>query len=102
MIAPRRRRSVPEIARSSVLLPAPLLPSTATTPPSGTASDTPRQRAHGARVADVEIPDVQQDAVCSSQGNPSSVANVSGCLMHDNPVPVSGGRTPRRAGARSP
>jgi hypothetical protein len=33
---------VPEIARSSVLLPAPLPPSTATTAPSGTDSDTCR------------------------------------------------------------
>ena len=34
--------SVPESARSSVDLPAPLLPSTATTAPSGTVSETPR------------------------------------------------------------
>jgi hypothetical protein len=32
--------STPDMARSRVVLPAPLLPSTATTPPSGTSSET--------------------------------------------------------------
>ena len=41
VIAPRCPRRVPDTARSSVLLPAPLFPSTATTAPSGTSSDTP-------------------------------------------------------------
>jgi hypothetical protein len=36
------QRSVPEMVRSSVLLPAPLLPRTATTLPSGICMDTPR------------------------------------------------------------
>ena len=42
VIEPCRGRSVPEIARSRVVLPAPLLPSTAVTVPSGTSSETPR------------------------------------------------------------
>ena len=41
-IRPRCSRSVPEMARSSVVFPAPLLPRTATTLPSGTSIDTPR------------------------------------------------------------
>ena len=42
VIAPPWAASVPESARSSVDLPAPLLPSTARTAPSGTESETPR------------------------------------------------------------
>ena len=41
-IRPRCSRRVPEMARSSVVFPAPLLPRTATTSPSGTSMDTPR------------------------------------------------------------
>ena len=41
-IRPRCSFSVPEIVRSSVVFPAPLLPRTATTLPSGTSIDTPR------------------------------------------------------------
>ena len=39
--SPRSVRSSPEIAFSVVLLPAPLAPSSATIPPSGTWRDTP-------------------------------------------------------------
>ena len=42
VMAPPHMRSVEETARSSVVLPAPLLPSTATTSPSATDRDTPR------------------------------------------------------------
>ena len=35
------RRTVPETARSVVVLPAPFAPSTATTAPSGTSRETP-------------------------------------------------------------
>ena len=40
--SPRSARSRLEIALSVVVLPAPLAPSRATMPPSGTDSDTPR------------------------------------------------------------
>ena len=40
VIAPERR-TVPEIARRVVVLPAPFAPSTATTSPSPTSSETP-------------------------------------------------------------
>ena len=39
---PRWSRNVPETVRSRVVFPAPLLPRTATTLPSGTSMDTPR------------------------------------------------------------
>ena len=41
MARPRRGRTIRMIERSVVVLPAPLRPSSATTLPAGTASDTP-------------------------------------------------------------
>ncbi len=38
---PPLRETVPEMARSVVVLPAPFAPSTATTSPSATSSETP-------------------------------------------------------------
>ena len=41
------RRTVPDTARSAVVFPAPLAPSTATTEPSGTSSEIPRSACTG-------------------------------------------------------
>ena len=53
-VPPLERAACPEIARSSVDLPAPLLPSTATISPSATVSEDAPQRAHPA-VGDVQL-----------------------------------------------
>ena len=92
VIVPRCARSVPESARSSVVLPAPLLPSTAVTAAVGTSSETPRSAWTGARVAHVQVVDGQRgghDRDLSSNSRHTSLlggfglsrGNVSGALM---------------------